>query len=532
MCGIFGYLGTRPCTGSETARLLEHAAKCRHRGPDQSRSGLYCEGRAFLVFHRLKVVDTSDKGMQPFRHREWASVCNGEIYNHARLRKEHGLEVASECDAEVVAPLVRKVGGAAACRLLDGVFAFLAVSAAGQAWVGRDPIGVRPLFLGRGDRGDLVVASEAKSIPPGFRVEPFPPGCVSCFQWSPEAQAWRENRARYCENKFPYVLEPPAAAEHKIRALLGAAVAKRTMSDRPIGCLLSGGLDSSIIAAILSAQAPKGQRLRTFSIGLAGAVDLEYARLVAAHLGTDHTEVVVSEAELLAAIPRAIYHAESYDVTTVRAAAPMLLLSEHIARETDVAVVFSGEGSDEASGSYIYFHNAPDPAAFRAETERLLGELHYFDVLRCDRATAAAGLEVRVPFLDRAFLDYYMSLGPEMKQPVAGVEKHLLRKTFAGLLPAEVAWRKKEGMSDGVSSMGRPWYGVIQEQARGLYSEAALRQWPAGANAPQTLEAHHFRVLFEGFFPGRGGLVPHYWLPKWSGDVKDPSARVLAAYAR
>jgi len=310
------------------------------------------------------------------------------------------------------------------------------------------------------------------------------------------------------------------------------AVAKRLMSDKPIGCLLSGGFDSSIVAALLSEHFTGDNKLKTFSIGLEGSPDLKYARMVADFIHSDHHEVVVSEEEMLGAIEEDIIQIESYDTTTVRASTPMYLLSKYIKQNTDVTVIYSGEGSDEASGSYLYFHNAPDALTFKAETVRLMQDLSYFDVLRCDKSIAGAGLEVRVPFLDKDFLEMYMNVAPEKKMPKTyGMEKYLLRKAFEkyNLLPKEVLWRIKEGMSDGVSSQTRGWYQIIQEHTESLYTdeEFTTRSASYQFNPPMFKEALWFRDLFSKHYKGRDHTIPYYWLPKWSGNLVEPSARAL-----
>lgn len=531
MCGIFAYLSNHPQNHYTQIKYRHYADKCKHRGPDQTEYFLGKSGQVHLVFHRLKIVDTSDSGMQPFHYKEWTSVCNAEIYNHEELRQKYDLKLDSGCDTEVVIPIIQKLGPVEACKNFDGVFAFVVASNDDSIWVGRDPIGVRSLFVGKNPEGEIIFASEMKSIPSEYEVSPVLPGTISNYRYS--GGIWKcESSVKYYNCHFPKTISPPETdITQSIRQKLSQAISKRTMSDRPVGCLLSGGLDSSIIASVLSSHYKTlGQKLRTFSIGLSGSVDLKYAKQVAEYLGTDHTEIVVTEEELLSAIPRTIYHIESYDITTVRASTPMLMLSEYISKNTDIVVVYSGEGSDEASGSYIYFHNAPSSTCFREETERLMDELHYFDVLRCDKSSAAAGLEIRVPFLDKNFLDYYMTLDPQLKQPRNGMEKYLLRKSFQDILPKEVTWRKKEGMSDGISSMEKPWYSIIQEESAKLYSDVDLNNTSFRHNPPKTTEQYHYRLIFEEYYSGRAKFLPHFWMPKWSGDVDDPSARVLQVY--
>ena len=303
------------------------------------------------------------------------------------------------------------------------------------------------------------------------------------------------------------------------------------MSDRPVGCLLSGGFDSSIVAAILS-RLIKPNVLNTFSVGLEGSPDLKFAKIVSDHIGSKHHEVIVSENEMLDFIEEDIRIIETYDTTTIRASTPMLLLSKYIKKNTDITVVFSGEGSDEESGSYLYFHNAPCSNSFAKETRRLLNDLCYFDVLRCDKSTAGAGLEVRVPFLDKDFMDYYMTIDPSVKMPKTfKMEKYLLRKSFDrdNLLPNEVLWRVKEGMSDGVSSQERGWYQIIQEHVDKVYTDKEFVKLSSKytCNPPLFKEALYYREIFNKFYQNRDNTIPYYWLPKWSGNIIEPSARAL-----
>lgn len=533
MCGIFAYLSNTKISQDSLIKLEEFAYKSSHRGPDQSKTQLVNDGKIMLVFHRLNIVDTSETAMQPFSRNESYSICNGEIYNHQLLREKHNFKLTSNCDCEVVIPTIEKLGPKEACQNFDGVFSFVVVQPNGEVVVGRDPFGVRCLYKATNPQGDICIASEMKSIPDNmsFKVEPFSPGTFSVFKVL-DGKYEETQSIRYYDYHFKNRLsDNEETAVPKIRNLLETAVEKRLMSDRPIGCLLSGGLDSSIIAAILCKKYQTNERrLRTFSVGLEGSIDLKYAQIVAKHLGTDHTELILTEDEMFKLIESDIYHIESYDTTTIRASTPMMALCQHIKDTTDIVVIFSGEGSDEASGSYMYFHNAPDPESFGLEAERLLSELHRFDVLRCDKSSAAVGLEVRVPFLDQEFLNYYMNLNPSLKIPAGKIEKRMLRLAVRDLLPDEVTWRVKEGMSDGVSSMKRPWFSVIQERVADEFSESEFLKYVDDPNPPKSNEALYFRNLFEKYYGGRGAVIPHYWLPKWSGDISEPSARILSVY--
>ena len=295
-----------------------------------------------------------------------------------------------------------------------------------------------------------------------------------------------------------------------INSILTEAVKKRLISDRPIGCFLSGGLDSSIIASILTRLLRvENKKLKTFSVGLEGSPDIEAARIVSEYLDTDHHELIVTEDDLFNNIEPTIKQIESYDITTVRASTPMYLLSKWISENTDVIVLFSGEGSDELFGSYLYFKNAPDLDSFQQETHRLIQDLPYFDVLRSDRSTAGAGLEIRVPFLDKKFVNYITSLPPNYKiiNDNTQIEKAILRDAFKDYLPDSIINRRKEAFSDGVSKEERSWYKIIQERVS---------------------EEQYYKDIFNKYYPGRDNLIPYLWLPKWSGDTNnEPSARVL-----
>lgn len=548
MCGIFAYLSPKPVSETRRLELQQYATKCQSRGPDATNVKWYLDNSVMMVFHRLSINDTSDNGMQPFYHRknnELVSICNGEIYNHHILREQFSLKLNSQSDAEVVAPIVDILGAEKACQMFDGVFAFVILNTKEKrVLIGRDPIGVRPLYYGYSSVGEVIIASEMKSIPTSFQATQFPPSSTAIISQNQNMIWTLEKPIPYCDittissTQFdPVTTKFEPAIIIQIRQLLEKAVSKRMMSDRPIGCLLSGGLDSSIIVSILANYFRKiGKQLRTFSVGMENSVDLLAARKVADYLGTEHSEVVLTADQMFQAIPDTIYQIESYDTTTIRASTPMYLLCKWIKQNTDVTVIFSGEGSDEASGSYLYFHNAPNPESFQEESHRLMRDLYYFDVLRCDKSSAGAGLEVRVPFLDRDFLQFYCNLDPKFKMPGLGkgidrIEKRLLRLAFQDQLPSEIVWRSKEGMSDGISSINKPWFSLIQERVDRMETQSTsdfiiTNEW----NPPLFPEAKYYRDLFHKYFPHRDETIPYYWLPKWSGGEVDPSARKLSVY--
>ena len=516
----------------------------RHRGPDDT--ALVPIGPHALGFHRLAINDLTAAGNQPLRHPEDPSlvlVCNGEIYNHREIAERYGFRPESRSDCEIILHLYRRFGIGRTLAELDGYFAFVLLDGE-KAFAARDEIGVRPLFVGtnrsesnevsevsanRSEANEVssrsvFFSSEAKALRCSS-VKPFPPGHWWCSEdetYVPFSDLWAT----------PVRFDPYVIARTRVRASLEEAVRKRVdASERPIGCLLSGGLDSSIICALVQRRlAESGKTLRTFSIGLEGSTDLHFARIVAEHLGTEHHEVLVTEADMIGAIPEVVRAIESYDTTTVRASTPMYLLCRYVAT-TPVRVLFSGEGSDELSGSYLYFHNAPSAEAFYEETVRLMKELQYFDVLRADRSVAAHGLELRVPFLDRHFMRYYLHLDPCLKQPVSfGIEKYLLRDAFSDMLPKCISERSKAAFSDAVSSPERSWFEIIGEHVEALKKEGKIEEREYEHCPPALDETRWYRQLFEAAYPGRADLIPHLWLPRWSGEGKDPSARTLPIY--
>lgn len=549
MCGIFAFLSSGQLSEEAVQSILLEAMKTKHRGPDNTQHTVLQNsmpgagdepgtGDILLCFHRLCINDLTEKGNQPLYldDRSLSLVCNGEIYNYQNLKTTYNITTQSDSDCEIILHLYKQFGLERTLELLDGVYAFVLVDTrhgSPRVLAARDPIGVRSLYRASSPKA-VVFASEMKSL---HHLVPESEGLVSQF---PPGHWWESTSNKTTKffdiaSRFDqpglFASQPSLEViQHTIREKFYHAVEKRLMSNRPIGCLLSGGLDSSLVAAILSKRYKK--KLKTYSVGLPGSIDLKYARLVADFLGTEHHEVILSEETMLAALEEDIYQIETYDTTTVRASTPMFLLAQYIAKNHDDVVIYSGEGSDEASGSYLYFHNAPSPTAFKAETLRLLQDLSYFDVLRCDKSTAGAGLEVRVPFLDIDFLLYYMNIETQLKMPQKGrIEKHLLRSAFdgQGLLPPEVLWRMKEGMSDGVSSQTRGWYQIIQEFVEKRYTDFDLQQaqekykW----NPPQIKEALYYRDVFAKHYPQREQTIPYYWLPKWSGNIVEPSARVL-----
>lgn len=555
MCGIWALFGSDECLAAQCT----NAMKIAHRGPDAFRfENVNGFTNCCFGFHRLAIVDQL-YGMQPLRVKKFPYLwlCyNGEIYNHKLLKEQFEFDYQTRVDGEILLHLYDRFGIEKMSSLLDGVFAFILLDTADRkVFLGRDTYGVRPMFKLLTDDGFLAVCSEAKgltqithSMSEPVKINPFPPGHFEVFNLKLNGKV--ESVQLDC---FHRCTEEPKHAEYddaeelgkgfaldtvksNIRILFENAVRKRLMAHRRIGCLLSGGLDSSLVAATLVKLAKEQELqypIQTFAIGAEDSPDIAAARKVAAHIGSEHHEVNFTLEEAIKAVEEVIQHLESYDITTVRASVGMYLISKYIREKTDSVVIFSGEGSDELTQGYIYFHKAPSPKAGAEDSVRLLNELYMFDVLRADRTTAAHGLELRVPFLDHRFTAYYLSLPAEMRAPKDGVEKHLLRDAFSGLdlIPDEILWRRKEAFSDGLTSIKKSWYSFLQDDIETKINDSQLekakKQFPY--NPPTTKEGLFIRQLFEKHYPGRCEWTTHYWMPRWI-EATDPSARTLSIY--
>ncbi|XP_058534194.1 asparagine synthetase [glutamine-hydrolyzing] [Ochotona princeps] len=555
MCGIWALFGSDDCLSVQCLSAM----KIAHRGPDAFRfENVNGYTNCCFGFHRLAVVDQLF-GMQPIRVKKFPYLwlCyNGEIYNHKTMQHHFEFEYQTKVDGEIILHLYDKGGIEQTICMLDGVFAFILLDTANKkVFLGRDTYGVRPLFKAMTEDGFLAVCSEAKglvtlkhSTTPFLKVEPFLPGHYEVLDLKPNGKVASVEMVKYhhcrdeplhalydtVEKLFPgFEIE---TVKSNLRILFDNAVRKRLMTDRRIGCLLSGGLDSSLVAATLLKQLKEAKvqyALQTFAIGMEDSPDLLAARKVANHIGSEHHEVLFNSEEGIQALDEVIFSLETYDITTVRASVGMYLISKYIRKNTDSVVIFSGEGSDELTQGYIYFHKAPSAEKAEEESERLLRELYLFDVLRADRTTAAHGLELRVPFLDHRFCSYYLSLPAEMRVPKNGIEKHLLRETFedSNLIPKEILWRPKEAFSDGIASVKNSWFKILQEyvehQVDDAMMAAAAQKFPF--NTPKTKEAYYYRQIFERHYPGRADWLTHYWMPKWI-SATDPSARTLTHY--
>jgi len=548
MCGIFTILDIKGDPVELRKLALNRVKRLRHRGPDWS--GVYSDERAVICHERLAIVDVTH-GAQPLVDKGTGRVLsvNGEIYNHRELRAErlarpHDFQTDSDC--ECLLYLYDELGPGFV-KLLNGIFAFVIYDPRdGSFFIARDHIGVNPLYWGRDGSGSLFVSSEMKAI---FdccpKVEVFPPGHYYDSREG-RLEKWYEP-SWAAPGRVPRVSAAPAA----IRAALEAAVKRQLMCDVPYGLLISGGVDSSIVAAIAARHAENrvesGERERawwprihSFSVGLSGAPDTKFARLVAQAIGSQHHEIEFTVQEALDAIPDVIWHLETFDVTTIRAGTPMYLMARKI-KAMGIKMILSGEGSDEIFGGYLYFHKAPNATEFHEELVRKLSALHLYDCLRANKAMSAWGVEARVPFLDPEFMDVAMNLDPEAKMIRPGrMEKHILREAFDGWVPEQVLWRQKEQFSDGV---GYNWIDSIKAHAEAEVSDSAManakHRFPA--KTPQTKEAYWFRSIYETHFPNPSAvdLVPDgpsiacstptaiKWDAAWAA-LADPSGRAVA----
>lgn len=506
MCGISVIL--KEYTKNENLTLS-------HRGPDEHNEDDFSGWR--WVFDRL-AINGIDDGQQPFKCDESRFVCNGEIYNHKSLCALHNIVSTTGSDCEVVFKLLNDVcedneSLLRACRSIDGEYAFVHKKNC-RMIVSRDRFGVRPLYYGLLDNRIIGFASEAKGLAAADKIEQFPPG---------EVWVLKDGDSMIEKHRVTSIDTSTQSCDVTVvRSLLIQAVHKRLMSERPIGFFLSGGLDSSVIAAI-AAQLTETP-ITTYSIGMKGSdsKDLIAARKVAAHLNANHVEVQFDAGEAIAAIPDVIQHLESYDCTTIRASVPMFLLCKEIAKRGQHKVLLSGEGADELFGGYLYLHGAPTIDAFQTETIQLLNNIHQYDGLRADRCTAAHGLELRVPFLDTKLTDYVLSIRADDKVPTsARMEKYILRKAFEDFLPPDIIYRQKNGMSDAVGSQ---WIEEIKKHV----STLSLPQLQFDINSPLTDEELWYRIMYNEKYEN---VISHrsVWRPKWTTET-DPSARKLASF--
>ena len=522
MCSIIGFT-QKTRTAEEVRAYLD---RTESRGPDMARVAETPSG--WLGFRRLAIMGLDERGMQPFSLDGNVVVCNGELYGwraQRRALEEKGYTFRSESDCEILLPMYREYGREMFSRL-DAEFALILYDAREDTYLAaRDPIGIRPLFYGYDGDGGIVFASEAKNLV-GLcaEVTPFPPGHYY----------YRGEFIRYADltTVERYSGDDVETVCRKIHDKLVAGVEKRLDADAPLGFLLSGGLDSSLVCAI--AARLLGRPIRTFAIGMdTDAIDLKYARQAAEFIGSEHTEVIITREDVIEALPRVVAALGTWDITTIRASIGMYLCCKAIRERTDVRVLLTGEISDELFG-YKYTDFAPSPEAFQQESKKRVDELYQYDVLRADRCISVHSMEARVPFGDLDFVRYVMSVDPRLKMNTYSKGKYLLRRAFEqdGILPEEILWREKAAFSDAV---GHSMVDDLKEYAGERYTEEEFRQRAAryGFAAPFTKESLLYRELFEQYYPGQARMVKDFWMPnrEWEGcDVDDPSARVLKNY--
>jgi asparagine synthase (glutamine-hydrolysing) len=564
MCGIFSLFNTDNYDAKQLALIEQQFNKGKSRGPENS-TFLQCFLNTLIIgFHRLAINGLNNKSNQPFFYKDIVLICNGEIYNYKELYKWMDVSPTTDSDCEVIIYLYMTYGIEQTLLMLDGKYAFIIYDfrhKLPQAFIGRDPYGVCPLYklYNNNNNNNLLnlygFASELKCLEylynrntTNYYVEQFKPGTYSHFTYG------NNNRTEWkpiMQNK-PYFLPTfsylPASAYvpsiHKmIATYLNTAVVKRCkVTDRQVACLLSGGLDSSLVAALASNYfntAPELPQLETYSIGLENSEDLKYAKIVAEYIGSKHTEIILTEEDFFNAIPEVIKAIESYDTTTVRASIGNYMIGKYIARNSDAKVILNGDGSDELFGGYLYMKNCPDNIEFDKETRRLLEDIHLFDVLRSDKSISSNGLEPRTPFLDKTFVNAVLSISPEIRNHnnFNKPEKYLLRESFSNvenfqnnkgelILPETILWRKKEAFSDGVSNQSRSLFTVLQELIAKHY-DATYTTEP---HIPSLeLEKKYYKSIFDLEFPNCEHIVPYFWMPKYT-TASDPSARTLEIY--
>ena len=521
MCSIIGYIG-KQYTAESVRPWFDRTVS---RGPDMTRMLPLGENEGFLGFHRLSIMGLTEAGMQPFVRGDGAVVCNGEIYGFRPIKEDlmaKGYTFRSDSDCEILLPLYEQKG-VEMFRELDAEFAMILYDGK-ELIAARDPIGIRPLYYGYDSDGAILFASEAKNLV-GLceRILPFPPGHY------------------YKDGRFVCYRDPAAvqkvssddletACGH-IHDKLVAGIEKRLDADAPVGFLLSGGLDSSLVCAVAARLSKKP--IKTFSIGMdLDAIDLKYARQVADYIGSDHTEVIITKDDVLEALPHVVELLGTFDITTIRASIGMYLVCKYIHEHTDLRVLLTGEISDELFG-YKYTDFAPSAEEFQKEAQKRIRELHMYDVLRADRCISVNSLEARVPFGDLDFVEYVMALDPEMKRNHYGKGKYLLRHAFEGdYLPPEILMREKAAFSDAV---GHSMVDDLKAYAEEQYTDQEFQRRAQRFDhaRPFTKESLLYREMFERFYPGQAEMIVDFWMPNktWAGcDVTDPSARVLSNY--
>ena len=552
MCGIFGLINYN---SNMSEKILNNFNKGQSRGPEYSILKYY--NNVCIGFHRLAINGLNTESNQPFELNNIILVCNGEIYNYKELAKDNNINLTTDSDCEIILHLYKLYGIEYTLTLLDGVFAFMLYDLEKKlVFFSRDPYGVRPLYISYYSN-TMFISSELKSIyklcPNKEDIYNFLPGHYMTIENKKNILSYNYTKYTFfpfCD-KIYYNLSN-IDIYNIIYDKINQAVKKRIIgtTERPIACLLSGGLDSSLICALVNKYIKEinpDTKLKTFCIGMPGSEDLKYAQYVADHLNTEHHQIIVSEDEFFNAIPEVIKTIESYDTTTIRASVGNYLVSKYIKENTDCKVIFNGDGADELMGGYLYFKKSPNAFEFDKECKRLLQDIYMFDVLRSDKSISSHGLEPRTPFLDRSWVDTYLSIDKNLRYntTVKNCEKYLIRKSFdyldENLLPKFILWRTKEAFSDGVSKLNKSWYKIIQEKIEHLCIKdeslknklellmKTYKNYPISNNIPKTMEQAYYRCIYNEHYKDTDHLIHYYWMPKYT-DADDSSARTLNFY--
>lgn len=556
MCGIWLYMQKKGFKQESNTlnegQLYNAFMNLVPRGPERSHFVKLSEYGVYIGFHRLSIMDPSPLGDQPFvldtDTKTIYVICNGEIYNFKELIKEENLEnvVKSGSDCEVLSHLYNKLGIEEMCKKLIGEFAICVceidkITKNVTLYLTRDHCGIRPMFI-TGNDNQLVISSEIKGSPflgVGYEIEQFKPRNYMVISNTDDKLYDMNKYTEYVSfDNIPISIYDVDEAKQKIRECLTEAVKCRLVSDRPLGCLLSGGLDSSLVASIASKILKKQRKqLYTFCVGMENSTDEKYAKLASEYINSIHTHYDEhDEQSWINDIPDIVKVTETFDITTIRASTGQYKVAKKISQNTDIKVLLIGDGSDELCAGYMYFHNAPSPQEGHLENIRLINNIHLYDVLRADRGVSSNGLEARVPFLDIRFIKLWLSIDPALRMPINGVEKWLLRESFRGdYLCDEVLFRTKEAFSDGVSSLKRSWYKILQESIEKSITDEEFRKCQNMYKhcPPVSKESLYFRKLFDdnfGMYVTTSKVIPDFWLPKWVGNIKEPSARVLNVY--
>uniref|UniRef100_A0A6C0C4M7 asparagine synthase (glutamine-hydrolyzing) n=1 Tax=viral metagenome TaxID=1070528 RepID=A0A6C0C4M7_9ZZZZ len=592
MCGIYSFLNHKR-QGLDLKNIRNGFLKGNLRGPEETTEKIMEDYDLYIGFHRLAINGFEDpNSSQPLESNNIVLICNGEIYNHKQIYNSMNITPQGDSDCEVIIHAYLKYGIKQTLQILDGVFAFMLFDFKNKndpkMYVARDTYGIRPLFftriryIGKNEKKEVHwrgydltpydtqhtwldsygFASEMKQLIDintpldcdVYKINQYQPGTYSTFTWNKKNNLWSLSTFQQTFSlpnaSINYNITSEETACLTIYNSLKNAVEKRVCNtDREICCLLSGGLDSSLIAGLVSKiyRRDYNKKIHTWSIGFEGSEDLKYAKLVAQHIDSEHHSIVVSENDFLKAIEFVIYTIESYDTTSVRASVGNWMIAEYIKKNSDAKVVFNGDGSDEVTGGYLYMGLAPDEISFDQECRKLLSNIHFFDVLRSDRSISSNGLEARTPFLDRSFVQTYLSIPPDFRFHAKNsvCEKYLLRKAFENenLLPREVLYRTKEAFSDGVSKHTRSWHTIIKEYCKKLFTlpkEISEEKYVekhckllkiSEHNRPKTLEQLHYRMVFNKYFKGQETNIPHFWMPNFV-DATDSSARTLNIYKK